>query len=167
MPGNAFASQLIAHIPASLHRWLLRVVQPWRLWWWGRRGREVEGVMVLGFAEDGRVALVRHSYHLPDRWLLPGGGRAKTEDALAAARREMAEETGCTLHDARHLGQLRHHMAEGWINRIELVSGRISGAPRADGREIVEVGLFAPDALPASVSPAVREYLALWSGSKG
>jgi 8-oxo-dGTP pyrophosphatase MutT (NUDIX family) len=167
MPEPSLVSRLIRQIPAPLYRALLRLGQPWRLWWWGLRGREVSGVMVLGFAENGHVVLVRHSYHLPDCWLAPGGGRARGEDALATARREMAEETGCTLQQARHLGQVCHTMPQGWINRIDLVGGRIAGTPRADGREIVEAALFAPDALPAMVSPAVREYLALWQQSEG
>ena len=156
-----------ALIPAPLHRWLLRVLQPWRLWLWGRLGREVEGIMVLGFAADGRVLLVRHSYHLPDQWLVPGGGRARGEDLLATARREMAEETGCVLHQPVHLGQVLRKMPQGWTNRIELVTGQISGTPCADGREIVEVALHAPDALPPMTNAAVHQYLALWAASKG
>ena len=167
MPEPSLANRLIRLIPAPFYRTLLRLGQPWRLWWWGLRGREVEGVMVLGFADDGLVVLVRHSYHLPDCWLAPGGGRARGEDVLAAARREMAEETGCSLHEARHLGSVWHTMPQGWINRIELVGGQITGTPRADGREIVEAALFAPDALPAGVSPAVRDYLARWQHSEG
>ena len=159
--------RLIARIPAPLHRWLLRTVQPWRLWLWGRFGREIEGIMVLGFAPDGRVLLVRHSYHLPDQWLLPGGGRARGEDILAAAAREMAEETGCTLLQARQVGQVLRTMPQGWTNRIVLVCGQIAGTPRADGREIVEIALHAPDALPTTASATTREYVALWRASKG
>jgi 8-oxo-dGTP pyrophosphatase MutT (NUDIX family) len=159
-------ARLIGHIPAPLHRGLLRLVQPWRLWLWGLLGREVEGIMVLGFADDGRLLLVRHTYHRRDQWMVPGGGRARGEDLLATARREMAEETGCTLHDARHLGQVMRTTAQGWRNRIEVVTGRITGVPRADRREIDEVGLFAPDALPPQTYRGVHEYLALWAAGK-
>lgn len=148
-------------LPAPVHRWLLRSLQPLRLWLWGITRREVEGIMVLGFADDGRVLLVRHSYHLPDQWLVPGGGRGRAEPVFAAAAREMAEEAGCTLAGMRHLGQVRRVMPQGWINRIEVVTGRITGCPRADGREVVAVALHDPAALPASVHPSVREYLAL------
>jgi 8-oxo-dGTP pyrophosphatase MutT (NUDIX family) len=164
---SRFARPAIAHIPAPLHRWLLRRLQPWRLWLWGLLRREVEGIMVLGFADDGRLLLVRHSYHLPDQWLVPGGGRAAGEDVLRAAAREMAEETGCVLHEATHLGQMLRTMPQGWTNRIELVTGRISGIPRADGREIVAVALHPPDALPDRTGAAVQDYLALWRASKG
>ena len=166
-------SPIIAHLPPGVHRLLLRLVQPWRLRLWGLLRREVEGIMVLGFDSAGRVLLVRHSYHLPDQWLVPGGGRAAGEDAIATARREMAEEAGCTLHDPAWLGQIRRTMPGGWINRIELVTGRITGTPRADGREILAVTLAAPDALPPGTHPAVHDYLALWraqqagAGSEG
>jgi 8-oxo-dGTP pyrophosphatase MutT (NUDIX family) len=154
--------RILARLPARLHRRLLRIGQPLRLWLWGVLRREVEGIMVLGFATDGRLVMVRHSYHLPDQWLVPGGGRAPGEDVLHAACREMAEEIGCALADAVWQGRVMRKMPQGWTNRIEVVAGTISGTPRADGREIVDVALFAPDALPAATSAAVNEYLALW-----
>ena len=168
LPGIA---PIIAHLPPGLHRLLLRLVQPWRLRLWGLMRREVEGIMVLGFDAAGRLLLVRHSYHLPDQWLVPGGGRASGEDPIAAAVREMAEEAGCTLHDPAWLGQVRRTMPGGWTNRIELVTGRITGTPHADGREIIAVTLAAPDALPPETNEAVHRYLALWraqqTASKG
>jgi 8-oxo-dGTP pyrophosphatase MutT (NUDIX family) len=152
---------MFAHLPAGFHRWLLRMLQPLRLRMWGLLRREVEGVMVLGFTPDGRLLLVRHSYHLPDQWLVPGGGRAPGEDVIATATREMAEEAGCTLTGAVHLGQIKREMPHGWTNRIEIVTGTITGTPRADGREIIEVTLAYPGALPPETSAAVSEYLAL------
>lgn len=157
---------MLARLPPWLHRLVLRLLQPWRLRLWGLLGREVEGIMVLGFDAAGRLLLVRHSYHLPDQWLVPGGGRAAGESVIAAARREMAEEAGCTLDQAQALGQLRRRMREGWINRIEVVTGRISGSPRADGREIVAVALHDPANLPANTNPAVHAYLAMLAQSE-
>ena len=152
-------------LPPWLHRWALRTAQPWRLRLWGLLRRDVEGIMVLGFDPAGRLLLVRHSYHLSDQWLVPGGGRERGEDPVQAARREMAEETGCTLHDAQWVGQVRRAMPEGWTNRIEIVSGRITGTPQADGREIIEVALHDPEALPANTSAAVHLYLREWRAS--
>jgi 8-oxo-dGTP pyrophosphatase MutT (NUDIX family) len=149
------------HLPAPVHRWLLRTLQPLRLWLWGILRREVAGVMVLGFADDGRLLLVRHSYHLPDQWLVPGGGRDRGETVLSAAAREIAEEAGCALIEPRHLGQVRRVMPQGWINLIEVVTGRITGTPRADGREVVAVALHDPAALPDNTHRSVREYLEL------
>lgn len=148
-------------LPPWLHRALLRLLQPVRLRLWGVLGREVEGIMVLGFDDCGRLLLVRHSYHLPDQWLVPGGGRARGESAIAAATREVAEETGCMLHDAREVGHVRRPMREGWINRIIVATGRISGSPSADGREITAVALHDPAALPPETHAAVIDYLRL------
>jgi 8-oxo-dGTP pyrophosphatase MutT (NUDIX family) len=156
------AERFLAALPGWLHRWLLRMLQPLRLRLWGLLRREVEGVMVLGFTPDGRLLLVRHSYHLPDQWLVPGGGRARGEDVMATAKREMAEEAGCTLTDAVRLGQILRKMPQGWTNRIELVTGTITGTPVADHREIAEVTLADPHALPPATGTAVHEYLALW-----
>jgi len=163
---TSLPDRIVARLPAGLHRWLLRTLQPWRLRLWGILGREVEGVMVLGFADDGRLLLVRHSYHLPDQWLVPGGGRARGEDPIRAATREVAEEACCTLTEAVWLGQVKRPMPQGWLNRIEVVTGRISGAPRADGREIVEVALHDPDMLPPETNAVVHELLALWRAWK-
>lgn len=41
---------------------------------------------------DGRIALVRNSWS--DGWILPGGAVEPDEDPVAAARREVREETG-------------------------------------------------------------------------
>ncbi len=118
--------------------------------------------MVLGFTDDGRILLVRHSYHLADQWLVPGGGRHRGEDALTTARREIVEETGCALEDATCFATVRRSMREGWVNRIDLVTGTVIGLPRADGREIVEVGLFPLDALPPTTSDMTREHIVRW-----
>lgn len=158
--------RLVARIPAPVHRWLLRRLQPVRLRLWGLMGRRVDGIVVLGLADDGRLLLVRHSYHLPDQWLVPGGGRASGEDSLAAARRELAEETGCTLHGAVCIGQIARRMREGWTNRITIVTGRISGNPRADGREIVEVALHDRAALPNQTHATVHDYLTFLPSSE-
>lgn len=148
-------------LPPWLHRRLLARLQPLRLRLWGLLRREVEGIMVLAFDDAGRLVVVRHSYHLPDQWLVPGGGRNPSEDPVAAAARELAEETGFVLGDVRHIGQVRRKMRGGWVNRIELVTGRADGSPRIDGREIIAIARFAPDDLPPETSAAVHEYLNL------
>jgi 8-oxo-dGTP pyrophosphatase MutT (NUDIX family) len=163
---NMTLASLVAHIPAPAHRWLLRTLQPVRLRLWGLLRRQVEGIVVLGFADDGRLLLVRHSYHMPDQWLLPGGGRAPGEDIFATAQRELAEETGCTLHHASHIGQIVRRMPQGWTNTIVIVAGSIGGIPKADGREIVAIALHPPTALPAQTHAAVHEYLAVLAGSE-
>lgn len=60
------------------------------------------GVRVLVKNHKGEILLVRHSY-VPG-WHLPGGGVDHGEDALAAARREVFEETGISeLNDLQFI----------------------------------------------------------------
>ena len=66
-------------------------------------------VGVVLFHPDGRVWLGRRANtDGPHNWQFPQGGVDAGEDFEAAARRELAEETGAT--SATHLGR-----TEGWI----------------------------------------------------
>lgn len=153
---------MLSRLPSPLHRALLRIAQPIRLRIWGLMRRELRGCGVLAFDSDGRLLMVRHSYHERERWLLPGGGLARGEEPVAAGTRELLEEAGCRLADGVWIGTDLRKMPGGWLNRIELVSGRSEGAPRADGREIAEAAWFALDALPPSTGAVVHVALGIW-----
>lgn len=149
-------------LPAPLHRALLRLAQRVRLRVWSLMQREVRGCHVLAFDPAGRVLLVRHSYHEPERWFLPGGGLSRGEDPTATGAREVAEETGCALEGACWIGTDLRVMPGGWRNRVELVTGRASCAPCPDGREIAEAVFFSLDALPGEAGSTVHSSLARW-----
>jgi ADP-ribose pyrophosphatase YjhB (NUDIX family) len=119
-----------------------------RWWWlaWRIGGRRVRGCRVLVFDGAGQVLLIRHSYGSA-RWTLPGGGFARGEDPAAAARREVREETGCTLAEAVSLG-LAADAAEMGLHEVHLVAGWTAGHPVPDGREIMAAQFFALDRLP-------------------
>ena len=91
---------MIRLVPAPLHRAALRKAHALRKVWWRLRQPLLLGCRVLAFDSEGRVLLIRHSYG-SGRWMLPGGGIARGEDPLAAATRELAEETGCALDAPR------------------------------------------------------------------
>lgn len=147
-------------IPPGLHRLALRGADSLRRGWWRLRRPLLLGCRVMAFDGDGRLLLVRHSYG-SGRWMLPGGGIARGEDPLGAALRELAEEAGCTLLEARQFHMVEEPLS-GATNRVHLVTGRIEEVPRADGREIVALDLFALDALPPDLSPALAAGLGEW-----
>lgn len=147
-------------IPPGLHRAGLRLAHRLRLVWWRLRKPLLQGCRVLVFDGEGRVLLVRHGYGSA-RWMLPGGGVARGEDPCAAAVRELAEETGCTLGDPRVFAVIEEPLS-GATNRVHLITGACSGPARPDGREIVELGWFAADELPKDLSKALEAGLGEW-----
>ena len=147
-------------IPPWLHRAGLRLAHAVRKRWWRLAKVQLNGCRVLAFDQGGRLLLIRHSYG-SGNWMLPGGGIARGEAPLLAARRELAEETGCILRDALVHAVLEEQLY-GTTNRVHLIAGRAEGQPRPDGREIIELGFFGRDALPAPLSPAVASQIDAW-----
>ena len=147
-------------IPPSLHRAGLRLAHAVRKRWWRLARVQLNGCRVLAFDAAGRLLLIRHSYG-SGNWMLPGGGIARGEEPLVAARRELAEETGCTLRDAL-VHAVQEEQLYGTTNRVHLIAGRADGQPRPDGREIIELGFFGRNALPVPLSPAVASQIDAW-----
>ncbi len=147
-------------IPAPLHRAGLRLAHALRRRWWRLAKVQLNGCRVLAFDEQGRVMLIRHSYG-SGNWMLPGGGIGRGEDPLAAALRELREEAGCGLVDARVMTVVDEPLY-GTVNRVHVVTGTIQGTPRGDGREVIELAFFAPDALPKRLSPALEARMGEW-----
>jgi ADP-ribose pyrophosphatase YjhB (NUDIX family) len=133
-------------IPAPLHRLALRWAHRMRNRWLRWRKPQTGGVSVVAIDGEGRVFLVRHSYG-SGRWALPGGGLGRGEDPDACARREMREELDCALEDLELAAEFEEPLY-GSRHRAFVFTARFAGEPRIDGREIVEGGWFALDALP-------------------
>lgn len=152
---------LLRLLPAPLHRALYRLGHFARRQVWKIRRPTVWGVRVLALDPQGRVLLVRHSYG-SRKWMPPGGGLRDGEDPVAAAARELMEETGCTLSDAR-LAVMAEEDLHGASNKVHVVVGRTEGQPRPDGREIVEAQFFALDALPEQLPKGLAEGIRIWA----
>jgi 8-oxo-dGTP pyrophosphatase MutT (NUDIX family) len=133
-------------IPAPLHRALLRVAHRVRKRWRRIVKPKTAGVSVIGLDDAGRVFLVRHSYG-SGLWSLPGGGLGYDEDPHACARREIAEELLCTLADLVLAAQMDETLY-GAPHRAYVFTARFVGKPLLDGREVIDSGWFALDALP-------------------
>lgn len=147
-------------IPAPLHRAGLRLAHAVRQRWWRLARVRLNGCRVLAFDDTGRIMLIRHSYGSGD-WMLPGGGIGRGEAPLVAALRELVEETGCTLDNARVLSVVEEPL-HGTVNRVHVITGRANGTPRGDDREVIELAFFDPAALPANLSPALAGRMAEW-----
>ncbi|MBS7553506.1 NUDIX domain-containing protein [Ancylobacter dichloromethanicus] len=141
-------------MPAS-RRLLVRLIHLWGRW---TRGVTL-GVRAVVLDANGAVLLLRHTY-VPG-WHLPGGAVDPGETAEAALLRELFEETAVTatepprLHGLLlnlHLGA-RDHVAVYVVERFE------RGTARVPNREIAEIGVFAPHALPPDTTPATRRRL--------
>ncbi|PXW75253.1 ADP-ribose pyrophosphatase YjhB (NUDIX family) [Blastomonas natatoria] len=121
----------------------------------GVRTRGVKAVVLKGDA----VLLIRHSYQSSHLYMLPGGGVKRGETPIAAAIREVREETGCRLTGAREHGDFLTR-AEGWSDHVTVVIGSTVDEPVADGREVIEARLFPMHALPPNVSDASLRRIA-------
>jgi len=119
------------------------------------------GVRAILLDRDGRIALVRHTYM--DQWYLPGGGVKKGESIDAALFRELAEEVGLIGATIERVLGVYHSRREGKDDHIVIFvaqAGSSTELRRTDLAEIEEAGWFAPDALPASLSPATARRIA-------
>ena len=121
-------------------------------------GVKTRGVKVLAFDETGALMLIRNRYGRSDLWVLPGGGVERGEASIAAACRELREETGCVLVDAAVRDTLESR-SEGRRDTVYVVHGTTRDCPVADGIEVAEARFFALDALPAAVSPATMRRI--------
>jgi 8-oxo-dGTP pyrophosphatase MutT (NUDIX family) len=108
---------------------------------------------------EGRVFLVRHSYMAG--WYLPGGGVERGETMIGALGRELREEGGILLEGEAELFGIYFNQKRK-IDHVALYVCRSFSRPdppRYPNREIAEAAFFAPDALPAELSPATRRRL--------
>ncbi|MGE3691164.1 MAG: NUDIX domain-containing protein [Novosphingobium sp.] len=147
-------------IPPPAHRAAFRIAHRLRLQWWRIRRPRLAGCRVLAFDAEGRLLLVRHSYG-SGKWMPPGGGLSRGEDAIAAAARELMEETQCRLESAVLLA-LSSEQVGSASNEVHIVCGHTADTPYPDCREVIEARFFDVQALPEHMPNLFRERLPGW-----
>src|SRR5438105_4225193 len=90
--------------------------------WWRVSGKRSLGVRIM-LHGNGKLLLIRHRYGGP--LMLPGGGVDRRETVWAAARRELAEETGITDAGPLKLAGVYLHLAEGRPDYVVLFVGEL------------------------------------------
>ena len=134
--------------------------------WWRLRRPMTLGVRGIACDKEGRVLLVRHAY--ARGWHLPGGGIEHGETAAEAVVRELAEEGGAQAESAPELVGFYANHANFPNDHIALYRiGRWRPCRPKGGREIVERGFFALDALPEGVTPGThRRFAEVFGGAE-
>ena len=105
----------------------------------------------------GRVLLVRQlGGPYAGAWLLPGGGVDEGESIEDGLRREMEEETGCSLADLRHVATYEvDERTQDFRALVHLYRATAVGEPRAEDGSAVRWA--APN--DAGFHPALRREL--------
>lgn len=147
-------------IPAPLHRAAYRLADSMRRRWWLIRKPRLAGCRVVVVNDAGQVLLIRHSYG-SGKWMLPGGGLNRGEAPLAAAMRELREETGCILLHPIELG-VTEEMIHAASHHVHVIAGSTADTPIPDQREIIAAQFFAPAALPADMPIRMRDVIPGW-----
>lgn len=147
-------------LPAPLHRALLPLAHVMRHRWRRWRKAPIAGVSVIVTNLAGDVLLLKHSYG-PAVWALPGGGLARSEDPLDAARREVREELGIELARIDALCTL-DEVLSGSPHTAHIFTGVCDQQPRPDGREVVEARFFPSHSLPEPLARTTRARIEAW-----
>lgn len=129
-----------------------------RAWWRINRGMTL-GVRCLAHDEQGRIALIRHSYR--PGWFLPGGGVESGETLMEAALKELAEEAALRATAAPRLFSVYANHANFKNDHVALfVFEAFEVEPFRPNQEIAEMGFFDISALPQGVTSGTRARLA-------
>jgi ADP-ribose pyrophosphatase YjhB (NUDIX family) len=145
------ALRVYRSLPALARRWVVRLIAP----------SYTVGAIAVVERPDGHILLVRQGYR--QRWGIPGGLLKRGEDPAVGARREVFEEVGIAIEllgPPAVVVAARPQRVD-VIFRARPVALSEVGEARPSSPEIVEVGWFAPDALPELQAETVEALVTL------
>lgn len=159
----------MTRLPGFAHRLLadafrgLRGSLQWRVLW-ATQHKYVIGVSGVVHDDQGRVLVLRHRYWSAAAWGLPGGYMKAGETPAEALAREVMEETGLSIRDARIIDTV-------WGLRLRAevhLSAKVDdgGAVAVDGGEVIAGRFVATDDLPEGMLPAHRRRVAIWRAAR-
>ena len=131
----------------------------------------MSGAVSLGatavVVEHGKILLTKREDF--EVWCLPGGHTDPGESTAETARRELFEETGIEIALDRFVGLYSRIGADPTIHLSVYSAHPIGGTLRPQADEVIDIGYFAPDDLPADLfwwhRPAIVDALAGVSGA--
>jgi 8-oxo-dGTP pyrophosphatase MutT (NUDIX family) len=153
-------------VSADLIPWIWRRLDgrvQWRALW---LAHATFMVGVIGVIRDGddQILLLRHKFWTGNPWGLPSGYVRRGETAAQALAREVREETGLRLAEARVIG-----VRTGFRLRVEIVLvGRImeTASPRLARGEIAELRWGTEGELAGRLRAHHKELIA-WARASG
>ncbi len=103
---------------------------------------ERDSSVILPFLDDGRIVFERQYRHAIGRWVyeLPAGHIEKGESAVAAAARELKEETGYSAHEMKFLFKT-YELPDltSAVRRYYVAHGLVRGRQRMDPTETIKL----------------------------
>lgn len=121
----------------------------------------------LAILQNGKILLTKREDF--EVWCLPGGAVDEGESAAQAALREAQEETGLEVKLTRLIGV---YSRPGWhgagAHIISFAAEPIGGEFKADPAEVIAMGYFSPDEIPADLlSWHVQRIADAFNGARG
>ncbi len=116
------------------------------------------GVRVL-VEHEGKILLLKHSYR--PKYYFPGGGVKRGEHLIAAAEREVFEETGLKVSNLKLLGVYREFSDNKDNTGVVFTTDKVANPKdlKADKIEIEDVGWYSLDQLPPDISKGTTERI--------
>jgi NAD+ diphosphatase len=111
----------------------------------------VSPAMICAVVRDGQILLAQNARYRGGRYSVLAGFVESGESLEECVAREVMEETGISVRDVEYFGSqpwpFPHNLMVGFTAKWD------SGEVKADERELVDAGWYAPDALPELLPP--------------